>query len=565
MDAVYTKISKKRVGHAIKRILITMGYLAVVIVLLMYTPNFVNQTIAGTNLMVNNNNITGDLKSSIISVDNEFYMEIKDIRNFLDEYIIEEDGNIICTSNTKTAKIPIDSDEMYINGKKQKIDKKVIKEGDKVYLPLLLISDIYNADYLYTDENKTIALDTLSRKYVEATIAGNQDVKSGTTVISRTVTTVRDGEKVSIVQNNATDKDVTFNGWTKIRTINGYLGYVPENSVKYRTVVRESAKYNNIEGKVSMLFDYYNPLTSSDGKASTSDGINIVTPSFYNLRSDGTISKNVNEDGKQYVEWAHNHKIKIWANLSNSYLNNIDKMSEILKNFDSRAKLIDDIIKKIEEDNVDGINIDFENMYKADRDKFSRLIIELTPRIHNLGKNISVETLAPDGSDTWSLCYDRNTIGKVADYIIFHGYDENTGTTGTVAGGDWVELNIKKYLGQEGIPANKIILAMPFYAKLWKEKDGKLVGSETVNMNSIIIPEGVEKQWDSNKKQNYIEYQKDEYTYKMWLEDTDSLSNKLDIAIKYDLAGVAFWESGRESSSIWTMVNQKISPIKQNK
>ena len=150
-----------------------------------------------------------------------------------------------------------------------------------------------------------------------------------------------------------------------------------------------------------MLYDYYNPLTSSDGKASTSEGINIVTPSFYNLRSEGTVSKNVNEDGKEYVEWAHRHKIEIWANVSNSHLNNIDKMHDILSNFETRAKLIDDIIKKVQEDNVDGINIDFENMYKEDKDKFSRLIIELAPRINDLGKNISVETLAPDGSDTW--------------------------------------------------------------------------------------------------------------------------------------------------------------------
>ena len=565
MYAVDTKrITKKKVLHAINRIIITLLYLVAVIVLLIFTPNFVNRTIAGTNLIVNNNNITADLKSPIISRDNNFYMELKDIKNFLDEYIVEEDGYVICTSNTKTARIPIDADEMYINGKKENCEIKAIKEDSKIYVPMVHIINIYNAEYAYNEKNTTITLDTINRKYVEATIAGDQDVKSGTTVISRTITNVKDGEKVSIVQNNDTDKDVTFNGWTKIRTDGGYIGYVPESSVKYRTVIRESAKYNNIKGKVSMLYDYYNPLTSSEGKASTSEGINIVTPSFYNLRSDGTISKNVNEDGKAYVDWAHKHNLEIWANVSNSHLNNIDKMHDILSTFDTRAKLIDDIIKKIQEDNVDGINIDFENMYKDDKDKFSRLIIELAPRIHDLGKNISVETLAPDGSDTWSLCYDRNTIGKAADYIIFHGYDENTGTTGSVAGGDWTELNIKKYLGQEGVPANKVILAMPFYTKLWKEKDGKLVSTETVNMNSVNIPEGVEKKWDDKKKQNYVEYEKDGYTYKMWIEDEESLSYKLDIAVKYELAGVAFWESGREDASIWEKVKQKISPVKQS-
>ena len=105
---------------------------------------------------------------------------------------------------------------------------------------------------------------------------------------------------------------------------------------------------------------------------------------------------------------------------------------------------------------------------------------------------------------------------------------------------------------------------MPFYTKLWKEKDGKLVSAETVNMNSVNIPEGVEKKWDDKKKQNYVEYEKDGYTYKMWIEDEKSLSYKLDIAVKYELAGVAFWESGREDASIWEKVKQKISPVKQS-
>jgi hypothetical protein len=50
MYAVDTKrITKKKVLHAINRIIITLIYLVAVIVLLMFTPNFVNRTIAGTN------------------------------------------------------------------------------------------------------------------------------------------------------------------------------------------------------------------------------------------------------------------------------------------------------------------------------------------------------------------------------------------------------------------------------------------------------------------------------------------------------------------------------------
>ena len=155
--------------------------------------------------------------------------------------------------------------------------------------------------------------------------------------------------------------------------------------------------------------------------------------------------------------------------VSNSELGDLDAMSEILSTFENRAYLIDNIIDELIDAGVDGVNIDFENMYQSDKDNYSRFLIELAPRLREAGLTLSVDVTAPDGSETWSLCFDRNIIGKVADYIIFMGYDQNgvsSTEAGTVAGADWVELNIKKFLGQEGVSADKLILAMPFLYKV---------------------------------------------------------------------------------------------------
>ena len=174
---------------------------------------------------------------------------------------------------------------------------------------------------------------------------------------------------------------------------------------------------------------------------------------------------------------------------------------------------------------------------------------------------LSVLLTAPDGSDTWSLCYDRNTIGKVADYVVFMGYDQTVGsskTAGTVAGADWVELNINKFLGQEGVSKDKVILAMPFYTRLWSEQDGKVINSKVVNMKDVTIPEDAEKKWDENLKQNYIQYKRDNITYKMWIEDEKSISYKLDLVNKYNLAGAGFWEKDREKEAVWDIVAQKL-------
>ena len=89
--------------------------------------------------------------------------------------------------------------------------------------------------------------------------------------------------------------------------------------------------------------------------------------------------------------------------VSNSELGDLDAMSEILSTFENRAYLIDNIIDELIDAGVDGVNIDFENMYQSDKDNYSRFLIELAPRLREAGLTLSVDVTAPDGSETWSL------------------------------------------------------------------------------------------------------------------------------------------------------------------
>ena len=201
-------------------------------------------------------------------------------------------------------------------------------------------------------------------------------------------------------------------------------------------------------------------------------------------------------------------------------------------------------------------------MYETDKDNFSRFLIELRPRLNEIGVVLSVDVTAPDGAPEWSLCYDRNIIGKIADYIMFMAYDQYGATStkaGTTAGCDWVETNVKKFLGQEGVEASKLILGVPFYTRVWKESNGN-VTSDVVNMGNIdkVIPSNAQKNWDESLQQYYVEYQKNGATYKIWVEDEKSIEAKLDLVSKYNLGGAAFWEYDRSTSSIWNLISNKI-------
>jgi spore germination protein YaaH len=235
-----------------------------------------------------------------------------------------------------------------------------------------------------------------------------------------------------------------------------------------------------------------------------------------------------------------------------------------MNDYKLRQELINNIVSLVVNYNLDGINIDFEYMKDEDKDLFSRFIIELEPRLKEIGAVLSVDVTAPDGSPEWSLCYDRYTIGKVADYIVFMAYDQNgisSPVEGTTAGYNWVEANIQKFLGQEGVESDKLILGIPFYTRVWEENsDGEIISKDTISMKNIdsIVPEGASKTWDDDLKQYYIEYVSDGITHKIWAEDEESIKAKLSLINKYDLAGASFWTKDREPDSIWSIVSESL-------
>ena len=243
----------------------------------------------------------------------------------------------------------------------------------------------------------------------------------------------------------------------------------------------------------------------------------------------------------------------------------LDITSEIMNSYTKRQELIEDIIGYCVEYDLDGVNIDFENMKQEDSDMYSRFIIELTPRLKEIGLVTSVDVTAPDGSETWSMCFDRNVIGDVADYIVFMAYDQygvSSTKPGTTAGYNWVELSLNKFLTTEEIEPEKIILAVPLYTRVWTtNSNGELVSNPTIAMKNIdsAIPDGVEKQWDDELKQNYVEYAVGDNTRQIWIEDIDSLKAKVSLITENNLAGVASWQKGMETDEFWTMLKEELS------
>ncbi len=557
----YGDIEKK------KKMIIKVGIIILAIIILFVIATIANNYIildsnTTTNLVINNKNVTSDLRNDILQENGVIYLSEDDIANFFDKhiYLEEENNRIITTYNTKIAEVSLKENVMNINGADKTTSAHAIERDGVIYIPISEMTEVYDIEIGNIEETDVITMDSLDREQRKAVITSNLPVKSSTNFIARTVDRVKKGEEVIVISSDG--------GYSRIRTPNGKLGYVKTNKLENEYVVREAIpEERQVEGKINMTWDYYSEVGSApDRTGTTIEGVNVVSPAFFYIDEDGNFRENIGESGEAYIEWAHGNGYKVWPMVSNAVAakESLEITSKIMNSYQNRKALIENIVDACIKYDLDGINIDFENMKQEDIDLYSRFIIELTPRLDDMGKVVSVDVTAPDGGETWSMCFDRNVIGDVADYIVFMAYDQNgisSTTPGTTAGYNWVELNLVKFLQTEEIDSDKLILGIPFYTRIWTEDaNGDVVRNSTVAMENIneVLPEGVQKTWDDDLKQYYVRYQDGEYTREMWIEDVESLKAKVSLVNENNLAGIASWQYGMETDDVWPMLKQEL-------
>lgn len=545
-------------------IIIVLVFLVLVGGIFYISPNYIREDYEGkTKVLINNNNVTLKMKNDVyIDENNNVFLSLDDVENYFDKYIQydEENGDIVTTSEINIAKMSTKNKTIAINGEEEELNSSAIEQNNTVYLPFSEISEkVYDVDLEYIEDTNTIIIDSLDRKQEVAKTNKETKIKYKPQTLSGTLKKLEADEELVYIED--------AEGWAEVRAKDGTIGYVKKEDLGNTEVAREAKEYiTKVDGKVNLVWDYYSEYVNApDRTGETMDGVNVVSPSFFSLMrgSNGEIYDNAEDGGKEYIEWAHNNNYQVWAMFSNNSLK--DTTSQILNDYAKRETMIENLMKLVEEYDLDGVNVDFENMNESDKDVYSRFLIELAPRLKKAGKTLSVDVTAPDGSETWSLCFDRNTIADVADYIVFMAYDQygtSSNKAGTTAGYNWVETNVKKFLGQEDVNPEKIILGIPLYMRLWEEEKDGTATPEVVNMREMfnVLPENQVATWDEELKQYYVEYEEDGKTYKMWIENERSVGEKIKLANQYNLAGIAFWEKDRETNDeFWTTVKEELN------
>ena len=260
------------------------------------------------------------------------------------------------------------------------------------------------------------------------------------------------------------------------------------------------------------------------------------------------------------VTAAHAKGLKVWG-LINDFDKNIS-LKRILGRTSTRSRLINNLVSTAMRYKLDGINIDFEKIKSDVAPAYLEFLRELTLVCHANDITVTVDDYLPTDATAY---YDWKEQGKVADYVIFMAYDEHyagSKESGSVSSLPFVENGVDK--GLQYIPAERTVVALPFYTRLWKEVksgDGVAVTSSAYGMSSaesVLQSNSATPKWDEETSQYYAEFKADGAKYKIWLEEETSLSKKMETVMAKNVAGIAFWKLGFERMATWTTIEKYV-------
>lgn len=317
---------------------------------------------------------------------------------------------------------------------------------------------------------------------------------------------------------------------------------------------------NQHTGKINLVWDVKGKaaVLEKEGKIS---GLNVLAPTWFSLISDSGLIANKAEMG--YAAAAHQKGYKVWALVDNGFDPNMTHA--ILYSRSARDKVINQLIFYAALYQLDGINIDFENIYDDDKDQLSEFVSELSAVLKQQNLTISIDVTVPLNVSFWSKCYDRRKLAEAVDYVMVMTYDEYwaaSPVSGPVASLGWVESSLQKTLKQ--VPKQKLLLGIPFYTRQWAESDvdgAVKTKAKTMSMMDVercIKERNLEVVWLDDKGLNYTEYYADDKRYRIWIEDEKSLALKVNLVNTYDLAGVAAWRKGFERPEIWPVIDNTL-------
>ena len=476
--------------------------------------------------------------------------------------------------------VDVGSKDYSISKKKKSEDYVILKtEGNTAYIALDFVQQYTNIDYEVSNNPDHVMIRTKWGKTDVATVKKNTQVRYQGGVKSPVLAELKKKDEVTVVESEQ--------NWKKVRTADGVIGYVKNKTLKNeekKNITRkfEEQDYSNISKDYTINMAWHNVTNVAANNAvqqvlASTSGLTTIAPTWFSLAdTEGNISSIADAD---YVNYAHTAGLEVWAVLRDFHggINSYDETYEVLSYSSKRAKVIDQVIAAALQSQVDGINLDFELISSKCGVHYIQFVRELSVKCRENNLVLSVDNYVPKPYNTQ---YDLKEQAAVADYVFIMAYDEHTdgsNEAGSVASISYLENGVTDAL--KLVPKEKLVAAIPFFTRLWKETPKteeelaaeagteaadypNSVSSQALGMDEAaqaVQNAGVTAQWDDETKQNYAKWEADGSTYRIWLEDMQSLEEKMTVIRQNELAGVAEWSLGRENSGVWDLILQYLN------
>lgn len=494
------------------------------------------------------------------------YVDYQAVKEVLNDYFYwdSENNTMLYTMPTDVVQIPAGSNSYTADGKTQSLNYNIVLiDGTETYIALDFVKQYTDISYETFHDPDRIVINNEWGDMTVASIRKAGKVRNLGGIKSPILREVEKNEVVRILE--------PMEDWTKILTQDGYIGYIKNDRlVKERTETRISdfvaPEYTNIQKdyKINLV---WHQTTSMDANyniiydIANVKKVNTISPTWFSIASnDGTLDSLALAD---YVDTAHSNHMEVWP-LVDNFSENID-FTAVMNSTSARNKIENQLIAAAIEYSFDGINVDFENISEDAADGYIQFMRELSVMCRKNGIVLSVDVPVPMD---FTAHYNRKALGEVCDYLMIMGYDEHyagSEEAGTVASLSFEEEGIQNTLQE--VASEKVVSGIPFYTRLWcttTNEDGRTtVTSEAMGMNQAqqtLENNQVEASWDETTGQNYAQFNGESgELYQIWLEDTESLTKKLELIKNYELGGVAEWKLGLEDDSVWDLIAKYIS------
>lgn len=435
----------------------------------------------------------------------------------------------------------------------------VQQESDgKVYISLDVVKEYTDLDYAYYSDPNRVVIRNEWDGVEQATVQSDTaQVRQKGGIKSLILADVQKGDTLLYLEN--------LDNWCKVMTADGYTGYIqtedisePE-AIEARTAKKDSYERITRDHKINLVWHQSTSTESNDAMAEMTaemTGVNVISPTWFSVTDEtGTISSLASAD---YVKLTHDAGREVWGLIDN-FNEAFDETTD-LAYASVRSRIIEQLLAEAASCGMDGINVDFENLKEAGIPHYLQFLRELTSAAHTQNLVVSVDTPVPQA---YTMYYQRGEQARFVDYMIVMAYDEHfagSEEAGSVSSLPFVQQAVEEMT--RVMPADQVICGIPFYTRVWTEKFGQsAITSEVLGMDgakNYAKENQMTETWDASLGQNVATVETSDARYTIWMEDEQSMEEKLKVIQSADLAGVAEWKLGFECADVWSLISKYI-------